>query len=400
MAMRRAASGERRAANRLLRQALMAVVACASLSTLDARRSTLHAQELRVSDLTVEEKGVPVRLVGYGIVAGLDGTGDRGIGGRSGGMTVQSVANLLRRFNVEIPPEVLRTRNVAAVLVTAELNPYLRPGGRFEVQVSSLGDARSLRGGVLWITPLVADPNGPAVATAQGGLLVSDAEHGGYRVVNAAVNSGRVPAGGVLETDLPRPAFAAVSRLVLRDPDLGTASRLAQAINAAVGQGTAKIEDPGSVQLDLKGSPDEKAATLSRIRDLRIRPDRRATLVLDARRGTVVTGGDVPLGDASVSHNGLTVTIGAVVLPARDSVAPADSALRSPPSAVGAEQTADSGRRTAPSERSAPLRIPPGTQASELAAALHAVKASAADVAAIFTALRDAGAIAAEIVVR
>ena len=272
----------------------------------------LQAQEPRIADLTVEEKAVPIRLVGYGIVAGLDGTGDRGIGGRSGGMTVQSVANLLRRFNVEIPAEVLRTRNVAAVLVTAEVNPYLRAGGRFEVSISSLGDARSLRGGVLWMTPLVADPNGPALATAQGALLVSDAQQGPYRVVNAAVNSGRIPQGGILEGDLPRPAFASVSRLVLREPDLGTASRLVQAINAAIGAGTATLEDPGSVQLELKGSTEEKGATLGRIRDLRLRPSRRSAIVIDARSGSVVAGGDLPVGDASVSHNGITLTVGVV----------------------------------------------------------------------------------------
>ncbi|MEX0911968.1 MAG: flagellar basal body P-ring protein FlgI, partial [Gemmatimonadota bacterium] len=125
----------------------------------------LNGQDTRIADLTIQETAVPVRLVGYGLVVGLDGTGDRG--GSGGGQTVQSVANLLRRFDVDVPPDVLRMRNVAAVLVTAEVSPYLRPGGRFEVHVSSIGDARSMRGGVLWMTPLISDVAGIPVASAQ-----------------------------------------------------------------------------------------------------------------------------------------------------------------------------------------------------------------------------------------
>ena len=163
-----------------------------------------HAQEIRISDLTIQESSVPVRLMGYGLVVGLDGTGDRPAGGESGGQTVQSVANLLRRFDVDVPNEVLRTRNVAAVLVTAEVSPYLRAGGRFEVHVSSLGDARSVRGGVLWMTPLMTDVGGEPVATAQGSLLVSDGgtARGSYTIETTA----RIPSGGLLEgNSAPRP---------------------------------------------------------------------------------------------------------------------------------------------------------------------------------------------------
>ncbi len=190
-----------------------------------------HAQgDVKIRDLTTPEGALPVRLVGYGLVVGLDGTGDRAIGGQSAGQTVQSVINILRRFNVEVPADLLRMRNVAAVLVTAEVSPYLRSSGRFEVQVSSMGDARSLKGGVLYMTPLVADPNGPALATAQGPLMVSE---GGAttRYGSTIETSARIPTGGILEADLPRPTIAATSRLLLREPDLGTATRIATAIN-------------------------------------------------------------------------------------------------------------------------------------------------------------------------
>ena len=120
-----------------------------------------------IRDLVIDDQGIAVRLVGYGLVTGLSGTGDVAYSGRNSQHTVQSVANVLRRFDIIVPAELLRTRNVAAVLVTAEVSPYLRPGGRFEVQVSSVGDSRSLRGGVLWMTPLVTEAGGKPQGTAQ-----------------------------------------------------------------------------------------------------------------------------------------------------------------------------------------------------------------------------------------
>jgi flagellar P-ring protein precursor FlgI len=182
---------------------LRSIVATVCLLAVAAGSAGAQA-DVRIRDLTNPEGTVPVRLVGYGLVVGLDGTGDRAIGGQSAGQTVQSVVNILRRFNIEVPADLLRMRNVAAVLVTAEVSPFLRAGGRFEVQVSSMGDARSLRGGVLYMSPMVSDPSGPAVATAQGALLVSE---GGAssRYAPTIETSARIPTGGVLEADLPRP---------------------------------------------------------------------------------------------------------------------------------------------------------------------------------------------------
>ena len=147
--------------------------------------------QVRVGDLTTRTGEVPVRIVGYGLVVGLDGSGDRSFGTSSGSVqTVRSVVNLLRRFNIEVPPERLRLRNVAAVLVTAEISPFLRPGGRFEVQVASLGDATSLRGGVLWMTPLVSDPDQAPIATAQGAMPLQADDRG--RWGNRGASSGRI----------------------------------------------------------------------------------------------------------------------------------------------------------------------------------------------------------------
>jgi flagellar P-ring protein FlgI len=324
-----------------------------------------RAQDTRIRDLTLQDQTVPVRLVGYGLVVGLDGTGDRVTGGRSGGHTVQSVANLLRRFDVEVPAEVLRMRNVAAVLVTAEVSPYLRPGGRFEAHVSSLGDARSLRGGVLWMTPLVSDVGGQAVGTVQGPLLVTEGGAVRTRAGAGAENSARIPGGGVLEADLPRPAFASVSRLLLRQPDLGTATRIVAAINAQIGNGVATVEDPGAVALNLPAG-DDRAGQLARIGDLRVTPDRAARVIINGRDGTVVSGGEIAVGEATVSHGIVTLTVGA--------------------------EGGGAGRGE--------VRVASGTSVQQVAAALHAVQTRPAEIAAIFEALREVGALAAEVTIR
>lgn len=324
----------------------------------------LRAQEMiRVRDLTIEDKAIPVRLMGYGLVIGLDGTGDKASGGKLGGMTVNSVVNLLRRFGVQIPVEAMKTRNVAAVLVTAEVSPYLRAGGRFEVHVSSVGDARSLRGGVLWTTPLLTEVGGTPVATAQGPVLMASASGRG----SAVENSSRIPSGGLLEVELPRPQFAASDRLLLREPDVTMATRIATAINREIGDGVAQVEDPGSIKLSLKDDKDKLALTLARIQDLRVQPQRVARLIIDSRDGTIVAGGDLTVGEATVSHGGITITVGA-----NDTTAAAPENLK----------------------------LATGTPVTKVAAALHAVQAPPSEIAAIFESLRAIGAIAAEVVVR
>lgn len=328
------------------------------------------AQGVPIRDLVIDDQGVPVRLVGYGLVTGLSGTGDNTNSGRSGQQTVLSVANLLRRFDVIVPAELLRTRNVAAVLVTAEVSPYLRPGGRFEVQVASVGDARSLRGGVLWMTPLISEVGGKALGTAQGALYVDEQDAVRRRVgFNAA--SSRIVSGGLLEVDLPRPQFATSTRLILREPDIGLAARIAAVIDSVVGAGTAKVDDPGAITLSAKDSAGGgPAAVLARIRDLKVDVARVARIIIDQRQGTIVAGGDLTLGPGVVSIQGLTLSIGP---------APADTA-----------QQASRGQ----------VRVPTGATVHQLAAALSAVRTPPYQIAQIFEALKQVGAISAEVIAR
>ncbi|MBX9928084.1 MAG: flagellar basal body P-ring protein FlgI [Gemmatimonadaceae bacterium] len=342
----------------------LALGACALAALLAA--AELSAQEVRVRDLIIPDAAPPVRLMGYGLVTGLNNTGDRVTGAAGSRQTVQSVVNLLRRFDVEVPLDLLRTRNVAAVLVTAEVSPFLRPGGRFAVRVSSVGDATSLRGGVLWMTPLLNDAGQRAVAGAQGALVMSE---GGASADNLPVlTTARVPDGGIVEAELARPDFRSVTKLLLRDPDVATASRIAAAVDSAFGApGTAVVDDPGAITLTLKDTIGGLVATIAKVRELRVRSDRPARIIIDSRDGTVVTGGELIVNAAVVSHAGITLTIGTV----------ADTAtLRGD------------------------VRLPSGTTVQRIAAALHAAQSTATEVAAIFDALREAGALAAEILVR
>ena len=274
----------------------------------------------RVGDLVTQAGSGPRRLVGYGLVIGLEGTGDRSFGTATGGtQTVRSIANALRRFGLEVPAERLRPRNVAAVVVTAEASPYLRAGGRFPVQVSSIGDATSLRGGVLWMTPLVADVDQAPVATAQGALLLAEQE---IRYAGRRGNSARIPDGGLLEVD-PTAIVALTPRLLLRRPGLAVAQRIAQAINQGLGDSSvARVDDPGSITLNpgARGT-DNLIGFLAAVDTLPVRMVPEARIVIDARSGTVVTGGLVRVAAATVSHKGLTLRIGGPAAPAPDSTA-------------------------------------------------------------------------------
>jgi len=338
--------------------------AAAAVAALLLSPAATSAQQARVSDLVVADGSVPVRLVGYGLVVGLDGSGDRALGSTGSRQTVQSVVNLLRNFDIDVPAEMLRTRNVAAVLVTAELSPYLRPGGRFDVHVSSMGDASSLSGGVLWATPLVAGPGGPAFATAQGPVSVSSANL--VRTRSANENSGRIAAGGILAVDLPRGDFAASSRLMLREPNLDTALRIANAVNAAAGADIARADDPGAITLQLPANPAGPAAAMAAVMATVVDAPTTPRILIDSRDGTVVAGGDIAIGDAVVSHGTVTLTIG------------------------------DAGGEGMPGG----VRIERGASVQDVAAALHGIGATAPIIAAMFEGLVAAGALRAELVLR
>jgi len=349
-----------------MRAGLLFLLIAVLVSALPA---TAVPTETRVGDLTIRKGEIPRRLVGYGLVVGLDGTGDRSFGGVSfGNPTIHSVVNVLRRFDIEIPSEHLHLKNVAAVLITAEVSPYLRAGGRFEVQVSALADATSLRGGVLWMTPLVTDPDQPPVATAQGPIYIAEDDGDRIRYARRG-NSGRIQQGGILEVDLPH-AFATDSRLLLRNPNLVTASRIVSAINASMGGGTARVEDPGAVALTPQPErSDTIHEFLAAIDTLTVMVEGPRRIVISGRTGTVVAGGDIRVGSVSVNHRGITLQIAGDV---------------SNPDANLPQQ----------------VQLGPQALVQDVAAGLRAAGAEPSDVAAIFESLQAAGALNAEVVIR
>lgn len=263
----------------------------------------------RIKDL-VDFEGVRGNdLVGYGLVVGLDGTGDSL---RSAPFTEEALANLLERLGVNVSGETLAPNNVAAVLVTATLPPFARAGSRVDVTVSTIGDADSLLGGTLIMTPLNA-ADGEIYAVAQGSVISGGVKAGGdaATVTQGVPTAGSIPGGARIEREVEFD-FESMStlRLAVRDPDFTTAARIEAAVTGRFGEGSARMLDPGTVQLNLAAmrglSP---AAAMARIENLPIRPSQRARVVVDHRSGTIVLGDDVRISRIAVSQGGLTLRV-------------------------------------------------------------------------------------------
>ncbi|OWU83195.1 flagellar basal body P-ring biosynthesis protein FlgA [Oceanicola sp. 22II-s10i] len=264
--------------------------------------------DVRIKDIVSVEGVRENQLVGYGLVVGLNGTGD---GLRNSPFTEKSIQGMLERLGVgNLSEDQIKTRNTAAVMVTAMLPPFARRGSTIDVVVSSLGDASSLRGGTLIVTPLTG-ADGEVYAVAQGPIAVAGFAAQG---INASIVEGvptvaRIENGATVENEVDFSLASLKSiRLNLRNPDFTTALRVEEAINAALGGGTARALDPATIEIQ---TPD-KAATpglLAQVENLRVQPDNIARVVIDARSGTIVIGADVRIDRVAVSQGGLTVMI-------------------------------------------------------------------------------------------
>jgi len=262
----------------------------------------------RIKDL-VEIEGVRGNdLVGYGLVVGLKGTGDAI---RNAPFTEEALANLLERLGVNVSGESFKPDNVAAVIVTATLPPFSRPGSRIDVTVSAIGDADSLLGGTLVMTPLNA-ADGNIYAVAQGPILAGgvEAEGEGARTQIGVPTTGSIPGGARVERELPFD-FATMQRirLALREPDFTTASRIERAINAALAGPVARMGDSGTVTLDLAGRGDSPARLIARIENIEVRPSRKARVVVDQRSGTIVLGAEVRISSVAIAQGNLAIRV-------------------------------------------------------------------------------------------
>ncbi|MEO1292334.1 MAG: flagellar basal body P-ring protein FlgI [Pseudomonadota bacterium] len=267
------------------------------------------AGEARIKDL-VEFDGVRGNdLVGYGLVVGLNGTGD---GLRNSPFTEEALVSLLERLGTNVKGDQFRARNIAAVLVTAVLPPFARAGGKIDVTVSTIGDASSLLGGTLIMTPLNA-ADGQIYAVAQGSVIAGGvvAEGEAAVVTEGVPTAGTIPAGARVEREI---AFALGDlrelRLALRDPDFTTASRIATVINENMPGPIAEMVDSGTVRIDLGvGKAPDVAGLIAEIEHLEVVPDQRAKVVVDQRSGTIVLGEDVRISRVAVSQGALTLRV-------------------------------------------------------------------------------------------
>lgn len=344
----------------------------------------------RIKDLATVDGVRSNQLVGYGLVMGLNGTGDKDT---DSPYTLQSLRSMLTRLGVQIPPNAnIKPKNVAAVLLSAELPPFAKRGQRIDVTASSLGNAKSLRGGTLLMAPLKG-PDGKVYAVAQGNLLVSGLSASGddgSRVTVNEPNVGRIPGGALVERTVPTPFGVGNSlTLNLNESDFTTARRISEAINKAIGEGSAKAMDAASIKVSAPKDPGQRVAFVSLLEELEVVPARpQARVIVNSRTGTVVINSEVRVLPSAVSHGSLTVTID-------------ENIQVSQPNAFAGGQTAvvPDSEVTVEEEGNPMFKFAPGPSLDDVVKAVNDVGASPSDLVAILEALKQAGALKAELIV-
>lgn len=326
-------------------------------------------------------------LVGFGLVVGLDGTGDQTM---QAPFTGQSLSNMLRQLGITIPAGTnMQLRNIAAVMVTADLPPFSRPGQRLDVNVSSVGNARSLKGGTLLMTPLKG-ADGEIYAIAQGNLLVpgAGAAAGGAAVQINQLGAGRIPGGAIVEEGVPVDlnARGGLLELVLKEADFGTAKRIVDAINEEFGCIMAKGVNGRVIELNGPPSDDQRLGFMARVESIQVTPtEAPARVVFNARTGSVVMNSAVTLRRAAVAHGNLSVVI------------ETQFQVSQPPPFSGGETVVVPETQITIEEQDSFLRLVGGADLTEVVSALNALGASPQDLMAILEALKASGSLRAEL---
>ncbi len=349
----------------------------------------------RIKDIASVEGNSIVQVIGYGLVTGLNQTGDN----QQTSYTVQSVSNMLKRFGLTIPTNNPRVRNVAAVMITANIPAFSNRGAKIDVVVSSIGDATSLQGGVLLMAP-ISIGDGTIVGMAQGPVSIGGFDYRalGSMVSKNSTTTGRVPNGLVLEKQMDSEVITDQQvNISLKEPDFTTAMIIANAINNAVIAGlapdAAKVVDPGTVQVQLPDGQDvtESMRTIAAIETINnIQSDPIARVVINERTGTVVVGGNVELLPATIAHGGLEITIEKQVLVPQ----PAPFTIRPPQPAETAEISANEEVKKAIAIDGV------GANVQDMSNALNLLEVRPRDLIAIFQALKEAGALQGELIIQ
>lgn len=348
------------------------------------------ATPTRIKDL-VEFDGVRGNdLVGYGLVVGLNGTGD---GLRNSPFTEEIMSNLLERLGVNVTGESFRPKNVAAVFVTATLPPFARAGSQIDITVSAIGDAKSLLGGTLVMTPLNA-ADGQIYAVAQGTIIAGGASASGEAasVVQGVPTSGSIPSGARVEREIAFD-FAGLStvRLALRTPDFTTAGRIEEAINTEFGRGVAQMTDAGTVSLSIPATGLRSPAhVLGRIENIVVEPEERARVVVDQRSGTIVMGENVRISRVAVSQGNLTLRVQEAPIVVQPNPFSQGDTVVVPRSEASIQEEPGIGM----------AEVSGGASLSDLVAGLNALGVSPRDMIDILKSINTAGALHAEFIVR
>ena len=345
---------------------------------------TLNAQ-VQLKDLSYFSGLESQDLIGYGLVIGLDGTGD----GSSSQMTIQSIKNMMERFGVSVPMNKIRPNNVAAVMVTAVLPPFSKLGSNFDVVVSSVGDAKSLEGGVLLMTPLMGNDQ-QQYAVAQGPVSIGgfNAEGKNARIRRNYTNVGRVPNGATVKKEIfSQILYNGELLLNLKKADFTTAERVAVAINTYFESKLAAAEDGMSIQVLVPDSILVKknlVGFVSTIENLEIIPQQKSRIVINERTGTIVAGGNVQISKIAISHGNLTIKISELD----------ETAIIAP-----VVFTSTSTSETSVNVEQSRMMVLESSSVQELAKALNTIKVTPRDMISIFQSIKEAGALHAELVI-
>lgn len=355
------------------------------LLLLSALCALVHSsQAARVKDITNISGVRDNQLIGYGLVVGLNGTGDGG----NTEFTAQSISSMLRSLGVTVAPQDISVRNVAAVMVTATLPPFARAGNRVDILVSSLGDAKSLQGGTLLLTPLRA-PNGSIYAVAQGalsigGFSVSGQAGGGVQKNHPTV--AHISGGALIEQEVPvQFNMKEQIRLTLHNPDFTTSQRMAETINARLGTSAAQALDSGTVEIRVPAAYRHNLVEfVATLESVEVTPDSIAKVVLDERTGTVVIGENVRIATVAIAHGNLSIEI-------------KENSQVSQPAPLSRGQTVvtpDSNVQVH-EENAKLILVPQAITIRDLVRALNSIGVTPRDLIAIFQAIKASGALQA-----
>lgn len=350
---------------------------------------------VRVKDLAAVKGVRGNQLVGYGLVVGLNGTGD----GNKSAFTTQGLANMLKHIGMTINENELKVKNVAGVMITATLPPFIKAGQTIDVTLSSLGDASSLQGGTLVATPLKGLDD-QTYAIAQGPVSI-----GGFKIAGATPPGGqdnhltvaRIPEGATVEKEVPV-SFSGKNEITLslNSPDFTTVSRLAKSINTFLGSSFAKAVDGATVSVTVPSDyRDREISLLAALENLEVAPDSIAKVVVDERTGTIVMGENVRIGQLALSHGTLSIQVSADPNQAIGEGLIGKTLTDSMVRKITAEIAAKSG---APQTNKL-IQLSPGVTLAELVRALNSVGAAPRDLIAIFQAIKAAGAMQAELTI-